>query len=202
MNNNNDSISAIENNCISVNTKKRYSSTNFAFILWLHEKHPHLLRDSLRDQIASVVSTDPKVRMKRLRKIIIENWLEKMQRTNPELCPVDMSRMTYEIVASYMTTKRDEDGRLLSKNAYSGIRSSVAFLFTMSNTNLPPDFSTRMGTLLKGFKRTIVEQRIAAGETLEEGKEAMSFACYKLLCKKFFQGKKDEYHFAHLFLLL
>jgi hypothetical protein len=140
--------------------------------------------------------------MKSLRKIVIENWLEKMQRTNPELCPVDMSQMTYEIVASYMTTKRDANGRLLSKNAYSGIRSSVVYLFTMSNTNLPSEFSTRMGTLLKGFKRTIVEQRIAAGETLEEGKEAMSFACYKLLCKKFFQGKKDEYHFAHLFLLL
>jgi hypothetical protein len=30
-----------------------------------------------------------------------------------------------------------------------------------------------MGTLLKGFERTIVEQRVAAGETLEEGNEAM-----------------------------
>jgi hypothetical protein len=58
----------------------------------------------------------PKVRTKSLRKIVIKNWLEKMQRINPELwCPVDMSRMTYEIVvASYMTTKRDVvNGRLL-----------------------------------------------------------------------------------------
>jgi hypothetical protein len=53
--------------------------------------------------------------MKSLRKIVIENWLAKMQRINPELwCPVDMSQMTYEIVvASYMTTKRDVNGRLL-----------------------------------------------------------------------------------------
>jgi len=202
MNNNSCPISAIENNCIAANTKKRYSSTNFAFILWLHEKYPDLLRPSLRDEIASVVSTDHKVRMRSLRKIIIENWLEKMQRTNPERCPIDMSRMTYEIVGSYMSTKRDANGRLLSKNAYSGIRSSVVYLFTMSNTNVPSDFNSRMGTLLKGFKRTIVEQRVAAGESLEEGKEAMSFECYKLLCKKFFQGEKDEYHFAHLFLLL
>jgi hypothetical protein len=40
------------------------------------------------------------------------------------------------------------------------------------------------------------------GESLEEGKEAMSFHCYKLLCRKFFEGGKDEYMFALLFLTL
>ena len=37
---------------------------------------------------------------------------------------------------------------------------------------------------------------------MEEGKEVMSFACYNLLCEKFFEGSKDEYNFAHLFLTL
>mmetsp|Transcript_13416 Transcript_13416/g.25176 ORF Transcript_13416/g.25176 Transcript_13416/m.25176 type:complete len:440 (-) Transcript_13416:928-2247(-) len=161
------------------------------------------LRPTLRDQISGiVVIEDPKEKLKQLRKLIIEEWLDKMQRTNPELCPVDMTQITYEIAASYMTTKRDARGRLLSKNSYSGIRSSIIYLFTMSKINPPPEFVTRMGTLLKGFKRTIVEQRVAAGETLEEGKEAMSFACLKLLCKKFMEEDRDEYHFAHLFLLL
>jgi hypothetical protein len=61
-----------------------------------------------------------------------------------------------------------------------------------------------MTTLLKGLKRTIqvVEQQVASGEALEEGKDAMSFACLKLLCQKFIEGNKDEYHFTHLFLLL
>ena len=102
-----------------------------------------------------------------------------------------------------MTTKRDACCRLLRKNSYSGISSSIIYLFTMSKiSNPPPEFVTRMGTLLKGFKQTIVEQRVAAGETLEEGKEAMSFACLKLLCKKFMEEDRDEYHFAHPFLLL
>ena len=59
-----------------------------------------------------------------------------------------------------------------------------------------------MTTLLKGFTRTIVGQRVEAGESLEEGKEVMGFECLKLLCEKFFEGRNDEYHFAHLFLLL
>ena len=45
-------------------------------------------------------------------------------------------------------------------------------------------------------------QKIDNEKMLEEGKEAMSFACYELLCKTFFEGKKDEYNFAHLFLTL
>jgi hypothetical protein len=40
------------------------------------------------------------------------------------------------------------------------------------------------------------------GESLDEGKEAMSFQCCKLLCRKFLEGEKDEYMFALLFLVL
>ena len=55
---------------------------------------------------------------------------------------------------------------------------------------------------MKGFKQIIVQQKVASGELLEEGKEFMSFVCYKLLCWKFFEGKKDEYLFALLFITL
>jgi hypothetical protein len=40
------------------------------------------------------------------------------------------------------------------------------------------------------------------GESLEEGKEAITFNCYQLLCRKFIWGEKDEYLFALLFLRL
>lgn len=49
-----------------------------------------------------------------------------------------------------------------------------------------------MTTLLKGLKRTIVEQRVAAGEALGGGNGAMSFAYLKLLCQKFLKGNRDE----------
>ena len=59
-----------------------------------------------------------------------------------------------------------------------------------------------MLTLLKGFTHTIVGQHVEAGESLVEGKDVMGFECLKLLCEKFYEGRNDEYHFAHLFLLL
>lgn len=195
-------VSIIENNSISLRTKKRYASTNFGFILWLYEDHPEMLRPLFHDEIASVPNNASAAQRLRDLRVVVNRWLENMQRTNPELCPVDMTQVTYEVVASYMTTKKDTDNKYLCRGTYIGIRSSIVYLFTMSNLSPPPEFRDRMTTLLKGLKRTIVEQRVAAGEALEEGKDAMSFACLKLLCEKFVNGIRDEYHFAHLFLLL
>ena len=120
-----------------------------------------------------------------------------MECRRPELCPVDVLLLLYDIVSTYMTAKKRDEGRYLCWGSYDNIRSSIIYLFTMSNTSPPPGFRNSMTTLLKGFTRTIVGQRVEAGESLEEGKEVMSFECLKLLCKKFFKGQNDEYHFAH-----
>jgi hypothetical protein len=72
----------------------------------------------------------------------------------------------------------------------------------MSNIPPPSQFRDKVAVLLKGFQQMITEQKVATGDTLEEGKGVMSFACYKLLCEKFSRGEKDECNFAHLFLTL
>ena len=84
----------------------------------------------------------------------------------------------------------------MSKGSYCGIRSGVIFLFTMFKTSPPPSFRDRIATLLKGSKRTILNQKVRRGVTLNEWKEAMGFQCYKLLNKKIFEGVKDEYLFV------
>lgn len=127
---------------------------------------------------------------------------EQMNRNRPDLCLVDVSQLSYEIIASYLTSRKNNEGQYLSKTSYSGIRSSIVYLFTMSNSQPPALFRERMQTLLKGLKRTIIAHAVNTGTSLEEGKDAMSFACYSLLCKKFFEGEKAEYIFAHLFLTL
>ena len=165
------------------------------------------LRGEVVEQIQAVLfdtSIEMKKRKKKLRWTVVEGWCQKMSRQRPENCPIDMEKVDYELVAAYMVqkTKNGEEDKLLSKGTYCGIRSAVIYLYTMSNLAPPPLFRDKMSTLMKGFKRTIVQQKVQSGESLEEGKEAMSFACYKLLCSKFFEGKKDEYLFALVFLTL
>jgi hypothetical protein len=207
-------ISAIENNCIAANTKQRYNCTNHDFVMWLYlhrATFTGLLQPELVQQLDSVMNDnniEEKKKKKITRRIVVNDWLQKMVRRNAsnddtrQLCPVIMEKVTYEVAATYMTQKKDKDDRFLGKGTYCGIRSAIINLFTMSNVPPPPQFRDKVAVLLKGFRRTITEQKVAAGDTLEEGKEVMSFACYKLLCEKFSRGEKDEYNFAHLFLTL
>jgi hypothetical protein len=55
---------------------------------------------------------------------------------------------------------------------------------------------------MKGMRKTIVRDKIDAGESIIEGKKEMSFECLQLLCKLFAEGKNPEYAFAWPFLLL
>ena len=57
---------------------------------------------------------------------------------------------------------------------------------------------------MKGFRRTIQQQKVDLGESLNEGKDPLSFSGYNLLCKTFLEnnGTHDEFIFAHAFLTL
>ena len=205
---NSSAVSAIENNCVAKKTKDRYNSSNYHFIMWLYANQatcPGLLRPLLIEQINQLQAREDLTEKKKktaVRKLVVEQWLQKMERTNPELCPVDVSLLTYSVASSYMVQLKDGDGNYYSQSHYCGSKSGMINLFTMSNSSPPPGFRNRMQTLMKGFKRTIISSKVQRGVSLEEGKEVMSFACYNLLCEKFFEGSKDEYNFAHLFLTL
>jgi hypothetical protein len=207
-----ESITAIENNCIAKKTKDRYNSSNFNLIMWLYKNRATYI-DFLRaellvelDRVMSEPGISEKKKKSKARKVVVHGWLSKMVRKTIDdglnQCPIDMTKMTYEVVGTYMAQRKNEDDKYLGKGTYCGIRSGVINLFTMSNLAPPPRFREQVSVLLKGFRRTITEQKVTTGESLEEGKDVMSYSCYKLLCEKFMQGDRDEYNFAHLFLTL
>ena len=83
----------------------------------------------------------------------------------------NMEAITYDLVAEYMVTKKKPDDRWMSRGTYDSIRSSIVHLIKKSPLQEPPQsFRTKMNTFMKGFARTIVDQRVADGQTLEEGK--------------------------------
>lgn len=60
----------------------------------------------------------------------------------------------------------------------------------------------KLSLFMKGVRKTIVRDKVAAGISVEEGKKEMSFECLKLMCKIFAEGDNPEYAFAWPFLLL
>lgn len=58
--------------------------------------------------------------------------------------------------------------------------------------------------MLKGFRQTIQQQKVDLGQSLNEGKDPLSFSGYNLLCKVFLENNSshDGFIFAHAFLTL
>ena len=103
-----------------------------------------------------------------------------MEKDHPEFCPIVMKEVTFDVIATFMAGKKDNEGKYYGKSTYDGIRSSLMHLYTMSNVTPTEEFRARMATFMKGFKRTIIGQKVENGESLEEGKEVMSFECLSL----------------------
>jgi hypothetical protein len=69
----------------------------------------------LHDKITSIPNDTSATQCLQELWVIVNRWFDNMQRTNPELCPVDMTQVTFEIVALYsMTSKKDADNKYLS----------------------------------------------------------------------------------------
>ena len=204
------SIAQLESNCVAKKTKHRYHSTNFHFVLWLHEHHPDYVKVAVREAITIIKATtehQPKSKQDaQLRRLIVDGYLAKVVKNEDEYMPIHLDMFVdYKVFAEYIAQKRKTvEGiqKFLSINSYTSIRSSIVHLFKMSTHSLPPDFNSAMGQFLQGMKRTIVTHKIEQGESMDEGKDAMSVDCLKLLCKKFAEGENAEYHFGWVFLLL
>ena len=53
---------------------------------------------------------------------------------------------------------------------------------------------------MSGIQRTIVNDKITRGESLNEEKRPMILSVYENMCKNLYEGDDNEYLFAHAFL--
>ena len=86
-------VANIKNNCISLTMKRRYHTTVFSFIIWAYYNHRGILRPEFSEQVDAVllVPRSGSAQRKALQTLVLTQWLDKMERRQPELCPVDVS---------------------------------------------------------------------------------------------------------------
>lgn len=89
-----------------------------------------------------------------------------------------------------------------SKSQYNGIRSSIAYLYTLARVQQPQVMQKEISTFLKGMDRTIRAAKEKLGLKISEGKKALTFEAYSLMAKHLFMSDAKEDIFAHLFLVL
>ena len=62
------------------------------------------------------------------------------------------------------------------------MRSAFVHMYCMSGETMPEDFNIELSQFMSGMKRTVASQKSGSGESLEEGKESMSYEVCKKLC--------------------
>ena len=100
----------------------------------------------------------------------------------------------------------DNTGNILKKEAKKLFPKNNLFLhhyIDKVDYNKYPDhqFKEKLCNLLKGFRRTVQQQKVELGLSLDEGKDPLTFAGYHLLCRTFLlnNGTNNEFTFAHCF---
>ena len=76
-----------------------------------------------------------------------------------------------------------------SKSQYNGIRSALAYLFTLARVQQPTTLTDEMSTFLKGLDRTIVYEKEKLGLKLIAGKKPLTFEAFSMLAKELFMPK-------------
>ena len=112
---NDNSFTILENNCVAERTKKRYASSNIELALWMNQNHSEVVREGLKRKLEEIEESEvrPKKKKKERDAVIRDQWLLKMEKAKPELCPIDMTMVTYEMIAEFMATKKQKQASIL-----------------------------------------------------------------------------------------
>ena len=210
----NAAVIQLESNSKALNTKRRYNCTNYKFILWLYQHRDEYVGFLKEEALRQLTEADKRDLnecgqnnvARRKYKHFRAKTMELLEATTPSAsnCPVDMRKVSYDVLASYLTSMKTEEDNYKGMSTYDGSRSSIMHLMKQDNVYPDHKLNEKICNLLKGFRRTVQQQKVELGLSLDEGKDPLSFAGYNLLCRTFLRnnGTNDEFIFAHCFLTL
>ena len=209
----NEAVLQLESNSKADNTKKRYNCTNYKFILWLFEnraQYAGFIKEEYLPQLEAANERDLNesggIEARRKYKHFRAKVMELLEAASPSAgnCPVNMKEVTYEVVATYLLQLKTGEDQYKGMSTYDGARSLIMHMMKQDNFFLDHEYKEKLCNLLKGFRRTVQQQKVELGLSLDEGKDPLSFAGYNLLCRNLLKhnGSNDEFVFAHCFLTL
>ena len=75
-------------------------------------------------------------------------------------------------------------------------------MYRMSGKTVDGGFKKELYKFIPGMKIFVADNKSKYSASLDEGKRAMSFEVYKILCEELHNGKGDDHLFVHAFLTM
>lgn len=198
-------VENIMNSVVSKNSEYQYDNENVKLLLWICKTNNDaatLLKTEFRTEMQQVDSSTGTEKQKEAkRRLVCKKWLKAVKRGGNN-SPIILKQMNFGVFSEYLTSRKSKNSTYLSKSTYDGIRSALAHLYRRSGETMCDIMQKDLKQFMGGIKRTVVREKRATGQSLDEGKKPMTFAVYKKMCEILYKGKDDEYTFAHAFLTL
>jgi hypothetical protein len=205
--NNNINIDTVRRNIVSDNTNKSYNSDLTHLLDWIYARQSSWLTQHGMEILRPIFEQreGESMAVHRKRKVAEVTNLIENSFTNPilHLHLVTPSRYMHYLIHDVPNTRNP--GTWLSPSSYGNKRSAFNHLFRLHNrTGFPAAFNAELGILMRGFKRQIAKEGNRGGDrgANREGKEPMSVALFKAICRWFLNYGTRDGIFAHCYLVL
>ena len=97
-----------------------------------------------------------------------------------------------------MSTKRSKNyGGYLYATSYGGLQSLSTHMYYINGKMMYGGFKKEPYQFMSGTKIVVAANKREFGAIIDDGKMAMSFEVYKILCEELYNRKANENSFAH-----
>ena len=142
-----DDAKVVEENDLTPNVRKQYTSSNVAFVYWLFD---HGCQDLFFPEIWSELIVLKKRKSKDFVKTAIRDWL-----SDKSKCPIKLQQMTYNNFFSYICSIKRDDNTYFSFSCYESKKTALTYLYTSFGFVQSEVFKTRLKKAFSSLRKTI-----------------------------------------------
>ena len=189
---------------ITEGTRLGYNRANRTFLLWLDQKRPECVSPEVKEELQSIYASRPGATAKHKNKAVMAKALDFVTRaTNETTCPIVFKEVTSKVFVDFLYSRAQMKNRnFLSRSGCGGYRSAFKELYRQCDVTMEDTFEKELTKNFRGLLRGYAAEKAETGARLTEGKDPMSFALYKFLCKKMVADGSQGAIFAHAFITM
>ena len=183
----------VARNRITDDTRKQYNKKNEALTMWIYNHSPDQLKESFLGIFRGAVESGENVALLKAISIAV---------TERELCPLDPDNFSVETFFTYLLSLRRADGTYYSYSTYDSKRSALMHMFRNEKHSMTNEDKEKLSEYMTSLRKSIASEKREKGIKVKEGKEPMSFKCYKLTCELLIADGSSEALFTLCWLTL
>jgi hypothetical protein len=185
-------VAAINQNTITLSTKKAYIGPKIDFIQFLDREKPELLHDAWR-------ASAPRD-AKGLKRPFVRDHLF----GNKSPCPVKLGDITAADIQRFVASmkSRKESATSVGFSTHNTTRSALRDLYRSYGVVENSELLGRLKNFYKGLKRTTTQLKVQGKQKLSEGKVPLDSSLFRFFCEALIKSGRGNDMFCHVYLAL